>query len=98
MNSTMLLNLMSPELFNIFIHSFVASFIFCIPFFTVFLHEKYVQKKNISHFETWFHCIFLLFFITSFNMYRLHSDNCDPQCIYLFIFKEFPQCCKEHKL
>jgi hypothetical protein len=95
MNSTMLSDLILSEFFNVFIHSFLVSFLICIPF-TVFMYEKYVDKKNISHFNAWFPYICILSFAVGLNINRVYSDKCDPRCLYLFSLVEFSRCCKEN--
>ena len=79
-----------------FIHSFIVAVVCCIPA-TVFMYEKYIEKKNISHFQAWWPYLSILLFVICLNMQRLYWNNCNPICLYTFSNLDFSMCCIKHQ-
>ena len=77
-----------------FTHIFIVSFLYCAPFL-FFITDKYIKKKEITHFEAWSPYLFLLSFCILINTNRIYNKDCNIKCLYIIGNTKFKNCCIE---
>ena len=73
---------------------FIVSFCYCTPFL-FFITDKYIKKKEITHFEAWMPYLFLLSFAVLINTNRIYKEDCNIKCLYILGNINFKNCCIE---